>query len=439
MKHWMLCLLLVLCALGGSVAAAQRSQQDAIIVAEVRGVINPLTATYLERVLTEAEQGQAHAVVLVLDTPGGLESAMREMVQAIMETSLPVIVYVAPGGARATSAGLFLTMAAHVAAMAPATHIGAAHPVPLGAESTEVMEEKATSDAAALIRSVAMARGRNAAWAEQAVRENLSLTAAEALELGVIDEMAESLEALLAQLDGREVTTARGTVTLHTLGTTLVRQPMTFLERLIHIITNPDIAYLLISLGALLLLAEVAEPGLSVAGIASLVAFILAFAALGSLPINWAGLVLLALSFVLLAVALLTDTEVIITIAALVPFVLGSLLLFAPFSPSTPAAPSLRVSPWLIGLMAAVIVGFSLGVLRAILQATRLPPRSGAERLIGLRGKALTDLAPTGEVRVDLENWSAVSLGREIRVGEEIEVVGVAGVRLQVRPTEPRE
>ncbi len=439
MKRLLFCLVVVLLwALWGSVGLAQTPSQAPIYVAEVQGVINPLTASYLARVLTLAEREQAHAVVLALDTPGGLETAMRDMVQMMLDAPVPVIVYVAPGGARATSAGLFLTLAGHVAAMAPATHIGAAHPVPLGAEIGDVMDEKVTSDAAALIRSIATARGRNAAWGEQAVRENLSLTAAEALELGVIDALAENLADLLAQIDGRQVPTARGEVTLRTLGAPLVRQPMTLVERLIHVITNPDIAYLLITVGVLLLLAEVADPGLSVAGIGSAVAFILAFTALGSLPINWAGVALLLAALVLFAVALFTHSEAVVTIAALVPFVLGSLLLFAPFTPSTPAAPTLRVSPWLIGVMGATIAAFSLGILRAILRARKLPPQSGAQRLIGQRGTALTDLAPTGEARVDLENWSAVSLGREIRAGEEIEVVGISGVRLQVRPVEPQ-
>lgn len=437
MKRRVVSLLAVVMLLWGMGAAAQQPTRGLVIVAEIQGVINPLTTSYLQRVFSLAERNQAHALVLVLDTPGGLDTAMREMIKLLMDAPMPVVVYVAPGGARATSAGMFLTMAGHVAAMAPATHIGAAHPVPLGMEVSEVMDEKMVSDASALIRSIAEARGRNAEWAEQAVRENLSLTAPEALELGVIDEVSDSLEALLAQIDGREVTTARGSVTLRTQGAPLQRYPMTWMERLIHIITSPDIAYLLISLGTLLLMAEIANPALSIAGVGAVVAFVLAFAALGNLPINWAGVVLLLLALIMFAVALFTDTEAVVTVAALVPFVLGSLLLFAPFTPSPPAAPAVRVSPWLIGLMAVSITGFSMGVLRSIVRVAQLPPQAGAQRLIGHRGRALTDLAPTGEARVDLENWSAVTLEREIKAGEEIEVVAIAGVRLQVRPVEP--
>ncbi|NLE45830.1 MAG: nodulation protein NfeD [Chloroflexi bacterium] len=401
-----------------------------VAVAEVQGVINPLTAQYLDRALRLAERQGAQLLILVLDTPGGLESAMRDMVQALLESPVPTVVYVMPQGARATSAGLFILMAADVAAMAPATHLGAAHPVPLGADADDVMDEKMTSDAAALIRSVAGTRGRNADWAERAVRENLSVTAAEALDLNAIDLIAESMDDLFRKLDGRTIRS----VALQTDGAPIERIPMNLAERFLHVISEPNIAYLLLSLGTLFLLTELADPGLSVAGVASVVSFVVAFMALGSLPVNWAGIALLALSIILFVVGLLTDTEAIVTVAGLVPFILGSLLLFSPFTPTSPAAPDLRVSPWLVGVMALGVVGFSLVVLRAILVASRRPPQSGAERLIGQQGVALTDLTPSGQVRVDLQDWTAVSISTEIRAGDRIEVVGVVGVRLRVIP-----
>jgi membrane-bound serine protease (ClpP class) len=414
-------------------AAAQQVAGGPVLLAEVDGVINPLTARYLERVLLRAAERRASLVVLRLDTPGGLETSMREMTQALLDAPVPVAVYVAPGGARATSAGLFITIAGHVAAMAPATHIGAAHPVALGVEIDAVMSEKMLSDAAALVRSIAAARGRNAVWPEQAVRENLSLTAPEALAEGVIDLVAEDLNDLLRQIDGRSVTVLRERVVVRTAGVPVERLPMTWMEQVVHVITNPDIAYLLLSLGTLLLLAELADPALSLAGLGAVICFVIAFVALGSLPINWAGLGLLALGLILFAVALFTDTEAIVTFVGLVPFVLGSLLLFSPFTPTPPSAPALRVSPWLIGIIALIIVGFSLGVLRAILKAAQRPPQSGAERLIGLRGVALSDLALSGQVRVDLEFWSAVAVDGPISAGQEIVVVGFAGVHLRVK------
>ncbi len=405
-----------------------RAASGPVLILEIEGVINPLTTRYLERGLRMAQQQDAELVVITLDTPGGLETAMREMVQLLLDAAVPTAVYVTPGGARATSAGLFILMAADVAAMAPATQVGAAHPVPLGAEIDEITSAKATSDAAALVRGIAVARGRNAEWAESAVRENVSVTSEEALEINVIDLIARDLNDLLRQLQGRSV----GDITLEPLGRTVEETPMNVGERFFHVITEPNIAYLLLSLGTLLLLAEVADPGLSIAGIGSAVAYIVAFLALGNLPVNWAGIALLAVSVILFAVALLTDTEAIVSLAALIPFVMGSLLLFVPFEPISPSLPMVRVSPWLIGLMAAAIFGFSLVVLRAILVASRRPPQSGAQRLVGWTGTALTDLAPTGQVRVDRQDWSAISDGGRIPSGSVIRVTGVTGVRLEV-------
>lgn len=431
MKRMRFAILLWVFLLGQGVTVAQEAR-NVVTVIEIQGVINPLSAQYLERALQMAEQDRAQAVVVMLDTPGGLETAMRDMVQALTASPVPTVVYVAPQGARATSAGLFIALAADIAAMAPSTHIGAAHPVPLGAEADEVMDEKIISDAAAYARSLAEAHGRNVEWAERAVRESVSVTATEAVELGVVELIAEDLDDLLAQIDGREVETAQGTVTLRTRGAPFERRPMNLFERLLHVITDPNIAFLLLSLGMLFLLAELAEPGLSIAGIGAVVSFVLAFVALGSLPVNWAGVGLLALSVVLFVVGLLTDTEEVLTIGGLIPFVLGALLLFSPFTITSPAVPDVHVSPWMIGGVGATILAFSLVVLRAILSAARMPPKSGAERLIGQRGTALTDLTPGGHVRVDLQDWSAVATGGEIREGDPVEVVGVSGVRLEV-------
>jgi len=433
MKRYLL-LLLLLSLLWAAAPLPAQAADGPVVLLEIEGVINPFTTRYLERGLRLAEQRGAQLVIITLDTPGGLETAMREMVQLLLDSPVPTAVFVAPGGARATSAGLFILLAADVAAMAPATHVGAAHPVPLGTEISDVMDAKMTSDAAALVRSVATQRGRNADWAERAVRENLSVTAAEALEINVIDVVADDLDALLRQLEGREA----GDRTLRPLGATRQVQRMNFSERFFHIITEPNIAYLLLSLGTLLVLAELADPGLSVAGIGAVVAYIVAFMALGSLPVNWAAIALLVLSVVFFVVGLLTDTEIVVSIAGLLPFILGSLLLFAPFTPTSPAVPVVRVNPWLIGLMALAILAFSLLVLRAVIAARRRPPQAGAQRLVGMVGVALTDLAPTGQVRVDLQDWSAVSVSGAIRAGEAVRVERITGVRLYVTSHESR-
>ena len=408
-----------------------------VVVLEVRGVIGPFSAQYLARMERWAESRAARLLVVQLDTPGGLESAMRDMVQTLLNARIPTAVWVAPAGARATSAGMFLTLAAHIAAMAPATHIGAAHPVPLGAEVGEIMEAKMISDAAAFGRSIAAKRGRNAEWAALAVRENRSITAEEALRENVIDLIAADLDDLLRQLDGRVLTTSAGEVRLTTRGAPLERRPMNVIEQLLQLITDPNIAYLLLAVGTLLLMAELSSPGLSVSGITSAVCFILAFLALGSLPVNWAGVALLVVGVIFFAVGVLTDLEVIVTLAGLVPFVIGSLILFSPFTPSPAAAPSLRVSPWVIALVSLAIVGFSFLVLRAIVAVRRIPARAGADRLVGLEGVALTDIAPEGQVYVDLQEWSAIAIGEPVQAGERVRVVGVAGVHLRVTKIGP--
>lgn len=425
-QRWLLLMLIV----GMLIALPETTQAvtGSVLVLEVESIINPFTARYLERGLHLAEQQGAQALIVTLDTPGGLESSMREMVQMLLKASMPTVVYVTPGGARATSAGMFILLAADVAAMAPATHVGAAHPVPLGTEISDVMEEKVVSDAAALVRSVATTRGRNAEWAEQAVRENISITAAEALDLDVIDLIAADIGDLLRQLDGREI----GGVVLQMAGAIPQIRPMNLSERFFQVITEPNIAYLLLSLGTLLLLAELADPGLSIAGIGAVVAYIIAFMALGSLPVNWAAIALLGLSVVFFLVGLLTDTEVIVSLAGLVPFIIGSLILFTPFTPTSPAAPIARVSLWLIGVMALSILAFSYLVLRAILVASRRAPQAGAQKLLGIQGVALTDLNPTGQVRVDLQEWSAVAIAGEIQAGDPVRVTSIAGVRLYV-------
>ncbi len=431
MNRWKIVTLLAVALLAALPTAVQATSRP-ILTLEVDGVINPFSANYLERGLGLAEERDAQAVIITLDTPGGLESAMRDMVQMLLDAPVPTVVYVTPRGARATSAGMFVLLAADVAAMTPATHVGAAHPVPLGVDVSDVMDEKMVSDAAALIRSVAETRDRNAEWPERAVRENLSVTASEALELNVIDLVAENLDDLLARLDGREV----AGVTLLTSEAPVQAEPMTLTERFLHIITEPNIAYLLLSLGTLMVLAELADPGLVIPGVGAAVAFALAFVGLGSLPVNWAGFGLLVLSVIIFLVGLLTDTEPIVTFVGLVPFILGSLLLFSPFSPTSPAMPVVQVSPWLIAVMAVSIVGFSFLILQAILRASRQPPRAGAQRLVGRTGTALTDLTPAGQVYVDLQDWSAVAVAGEIRAGEPVRVTGVAGVRLQVAPAE---
>ncbi|MFU8827193.1 MAG: NfeD family protein [Brevefilum sp.] len=411
------------------------TQSQVVVQLDIEGVINPFTARYLERGLGLAQRENADLVLVTLDTPGGLESSMREMVQFILDSPIPVAVFVYPEGARATSAGLFILLAGDIAAMAPTTNVGAATPVAFGGELDEVMSEKSLSDASALVRGLAESRGRNVEWAESAVRQSLSLTGREALDENVIDIVAVDLADLLSQLDGFEVRGER----LDLSDPTIQAEPMNWVERFYHIITEPNIAYLLLSLGTLFLLAELSDPGLSAAGIGAVLSFIIGFMALGSLPVNWAAMGMLALSVILFVVALLTDTELIVTLVGLIPFILGSLLLFRPFRPESPVIPEVRVSIWLIVFMAVLIVFFSLIILRAILKALKRPPKMGAERFVGERALALTKLSPYGQVKIQNQNWSATSVGGEVNKGQEVRVVSVSGVRLMVTPIKEDE
>lgn len=429
-KRALLILILPLFFLGSISTVYALNQPQNVIVLEIEGVINPFSARYLDRGLEMAQESNAALVVITLNTPGGLESSMREMVQSILQSPVPVAVYVSPSGARASSAGLFILMAGDIAAMSPATNVGAATPVALGGEMDEVLSEKSLSDAAALIRGLAERHDRNVDWVEAAVRESLSLSASEALDEGVMEIVAEDLDDLLDQMDGLSVDDE----ILDLSAPVIQREGMNWVEQFYHAITEPNIAYLLLTLGTLFLLAEFSDPGLSFAGIGAVISFAIGFMALGSLPVNWVAIGLLVISLIMFVVALLTDTEVVITIAGLIPFILGSLLLFTPFRPESPSVPEVQVDLWLIILMAGIIVFFSLIILRAILVASKRPPQMGAERFMGREASAITDLNPDGQIDIEQQIWSATSIGGEVKKGHPVRVESVEGVRLMVTP-----
>lgn len=420
-------------ALGAVPALVQG--QPVVHVIEVTGIINSLTVRYLDRALGEAERDGAAVLIMRLDTPGGLDTAMREMMQAMLAARVPVVVYVAPPGARAASAGMFITLAAHVAAMAPGTNIGAAHPVSLGAQMDEATAQKVAQDAAATARTLAVERGRNAAWAEKAVLESASLTSAEALELGVVEIIAVDMNDLLDQLDSRVVTTAAGEATLRTRGAAVVDVPMNFAEQLLHVITDPNIAFLLITLGLYALLIEFQAPGFGLPGAVGIIALVLAFVAFGNLPLNWAGLGLIVLGIILLGVEAFSPGFGALGVSGLVMFALGALMLYRPFGPASPALPAVAVNP---GLVAAITLTTGALVFFAVgkgLQAQRAPAISDVRhRLVGAVGQATTDLIPVGTAQIGSELWTATTeSGETIRAGENVAVVAVEGITARVR------
>ncbi len=418
--------------------------QRVLYTAEVDGAITPIIAQYLRRAIGRAERDQAAGLLIRLDTPGGLDSAMRDIAQSLLGAHIPTMVYVAPAGARAASAGLFVTLAAHVAAMAPGTNIGAAHPVALGqdgqaAETTPLT--KATEDAAALVRSLAATYERNATWAEQAVRESVAITAAEALDRTVIDFVATDVADLLRQVEGHTVPVAGQPVTLQLAGAPMQAIAMTWLEQLLAVLADPNIALILVSLGTLGLFAEMQHPGTVLPGVLGGGALILGLVALGNLPFNWAGLALLALAAVLLIAEVFVAGFGAFGIGSIIAFVLGAILLFFPLTPPSPIQITVAVHPAVIASMTAILGAFVFIVMRGVLRARDTPIGTGKERLIGATGTALTPLNAdgVGQVRVASDTWSASlePLYREssVAVGEAVEVTEVRGVTLLVRPS----
>ncbi len=400
-----------------------------------RGAVDPVMARYIEREIGRAEADDAKAVVVELDTPGGLDASMREIVQTLLDAEVPVAVHVAPAGARAASAGMFVTLAASVAAMAPGTAIGAAHPVMAvgGRDVDPTIEAKAVNDAAALARAIATLRHRNTDWPERAVRESVSLTSDEALRAGVIDLVAVDLGDLLRQLDGRTVATASGDRTMHTAGTVAVERPMPVNERLVQIVSDPNVAYLLFLVGLLGIAAELYHPGTFIPGTIGAIALVLALVAFGNLPISWAGVVLILLAIGLFVGELQTGTGA-LAVVALVALVVGSLLIYSPPEGASPG-PAVRVSLGIVVLMSAVVAGFFLFVVRATLRTRRLAVQTGIPVLVGRTGVAtseLTPAGPAGTVRVDGEVWSAEPEGEVIHAGEDVTVLGASGVTLRV-------
>ncbi len=443
-------ILLLLCLIWGGAHAAQ----PRIVVLEIDGVIGPALLDYFQRGMARAEADGATAVILRLDTPGGLDSSMRDMIRTILAAPLPVIGYVAPGGARAASAGTYLMYAAHVAAMAPGTNLGAATPVQIGglpgapepeqeqgqeqepneadepaAQPTTAMERKLVEDAVAYIRSLAELRGRNADWAEQAVRTGASLSSSAALEAGVIDLRAADLDELLQALDGREVTVAGATVTLTTAEAQLERIEHDWRTQLLAVITNPNVAYLLMLIGIYGLIFELANPGALVPGVLGGICLLVALFALQALPINYAGLALIVFGVALMLAEAFVPSFGVLGIGGAIAFAIGSIMLF-----------DTDVEGFQLSL--ALVAGFSLvslivlvGTATMALRARGRPAVAGGEGMIGTEGVALEDFSGRGRVLVHGEAWTAAT-EQPLRKGQRVRVVAREGLHLQVAPLE---
>ena len=397
----------------------------AVWTTRVEGIVDPALAGYLVDTMEQAAQAQAGALVIQLDTPGGLDTAMRDIIQAELECAIPIVFYVYPEGARAASAGVYILMGADVAAMAPQTNLGAATPVSLTGDMDETMQAKVTNDAAAYIKGLAETHGRNAAWAEKAVREAVSLPAEDALAQEVVEFVAPDLPALLEAIDGY-TTTPKG-LTLHTAGAAVHEVSMGWVKRFLHAIANPDIAYILMTIGTLGIIFELSTPGLGAAGVAGVICLILAFYSFQVLPVSLAGIALIVLALILYIAELKIQSHGILGIGGTAALILGGLLLF-----DSPAA-YLKVSWPVLIVVAAIAFAFFMFVVGKVAQSLRRPPAMGAESLVGATGVVVSTLSPQGQVRLRGETWKARTEGDILPKDEPVEVLRVEGLTLLVR------
>ncbi len=420
---WLMALLLIAPLRGPSFA---EEDQRPVVVLTFRGPLSGILVTYVENGIHRAVQTDAEAVLILLDTPGGSINLMHRLVQDIINSPVPVIVFVYPPGAHASSAGTFVTLAAHIAAMAPNTTIGAASPVgPSGEEISETLKRKIENTLVEDAEQLAKRRGEKAAeWARRAVLEAAAADAEEALDLGLIDLIAEDVPDLLQKVDGREVHGAFGTRTLHTAHAPLQESPLSPLEDFLNQIITPTLALLLITLGIQLIIAEFSQPGGYVAGIAGTIALLLGIYALGVLDANYTGLALILLAFVLFILDIKAPTHGVLTAGGVLAFIAGAALLFY--------QPFMEI-PWVtILLLALFSAAFFTFVIAKVIQAQKRKPITGIEALIGEVAEARTDLNPTGLVYIE-GLWQAEALDPPIPAGSKVRVVGYKGLRLYVR------
>lgn len=402
-----------------------------VLMIEVDGIINPATAKFITNSIDEAIQQNVQCLIIELDTPGGLMESMRLIVKKMLTSTVPIIVYVAPRGARAASAGVFITMAANIAVMAPSTHIGAAHPVSLGeGKENKTMSEKIINDTVSYIKTIAKSRGKNVDWAEKAVTKSVSITEEEAVKLNVVDFISPDIQDLLAKIDGKIIKLEGGiTRTLHTRGLQPRSVQMSWRYRLLDIISNPTIAYILLMLGIYGVFFELSNPGAILPGVVGGIFLILAFYSLQMLPVNFAGLALILFAVILFIAEIKVMSHGLLAIGGIISLFLGSLMLIE--SP----ADYMRISLSVIIPAVLVSAAFFVFAVTMAVRARLKKPTTGAEGLLGEIGVVATSLTPEGKISIHGEFWNAVS-DRPVEKGEKVKVIGIDNLVLKVKKTE---
>jgi len=413
---------------GVLLAVTASANTPSVQVLRIEGTIVPIVADYIDRGISQAEDKNVTVCIIELDTPGGLLDSTERIVQRIMNANVPVVVYVSPKGAWAASAGTFITLSAHIAAMTPGTTIGAAHPVAAGGEAIpEDQMKKITEFSAKWMKTIAQDRGRNIEEAQLAVTESKSFTDVDALNSKLIDLRADNLKSLISQINGWKVTLANGAeVSINTTGYELTRDEMSLVESFLHAISDPNIAYILLSIGSIGIIAEIYNPGAFFPGIIGAISLLLAFYSLGVLDARWGGILLILLAFGLFIGELLTTSFGLFTAGGITALVLGSLILF-------PGGGTLsQVNPWLIVTIVIIVVAFFAFAIQRIIRAHRRQAYTGREELIGKTAIVKVALEPEGMVFFKGERWAAISEKGRVKPGEEVIITKVDGLKLYV-------
>jgi membrane-bound serine protease (ClpP class) len=405
------------------------SQSNKVFVLNADCAIHPACADYIHSGIEKAKEENVECLIIAFNTPGGLLTSTRKIVKDFLESTIPIIVFIYPSGSQSASAGVFITLSANIAAMAPGTNIGAAHPVSLQGAQDSVMMEKATNDAAAFIRTISEKRKRNVQWAEDAVLKSVSITEREALEKNVIDLIAKDVGDLLEKINGERVETSQGMKIINTKNAEVIYIEMTLAEKILSILSDPNFAYILLMLGIYGLFFELYNPGAILPGVIGGICLILAFYSLSTLPVNYAGLALIIFAVILFVLEIKVVSHGILSIGGIISLLLGSMMLIKEES----VLEAMEISMNIIILIVVLTALFFLFAITFAIKAQRKKPVTGPEGIVGETGIAFSNLKPDGEIKVHGEIWNAESIGGEIKRGEEIIVTKIINLKLFVK------